>query len=122
MAHFAKLDENNIVIDVIVVHNDMLRDEHGIECEELGVQFLINITNHINWKQTSYNSTFRKNYAGRGFVYDATRDAFIPPKPFSSWILNENTCQWEAPVLLNVSIENQPFYYWNEIDKRWDKI
>lgn len=94
MAHFAKLNENQIVTEVIVVNNNVL-DQNNEEIS--GIEFLKNWSNgYENWKQTSYNKTFRKNYAGIGFTYDETRDAFIPPKPNgSNWILNENTCLWE---------------------------
>lgn len=94
MAHFAKLDENNVVLEVNVVNNDVLdpTDE-----EKSGIAFLTEWSGgYSNWKQTSYNGTFRKNYAGIGFTYDATRDAFIAPKPTEGeWVLNEETCIWE---------------------------
>lgn len=96
MAHFAKLDENNIVVDVNVINNEHLLDENGNENEQIGIDFLINWSNgYSNWKQTSYNGTFRKNYAGIGYTYDGERDAFIPPKPEEDCILNEETCNWE---------------------------
>lgn len=94
MAHFAELDENNIVKQVIVVHNNELLD-NGIESEDKGIAFCQSLFGG-NWKQTSYNGNFRKNYAGIGFTWDEEIDAFIPPKPEEgSWILNEETCQWE---------------------------
>jgi len=96
MAHFAKLDENNIVLEVNVVDNSKLIDENGNESEQIGINFLINWSNgYSNWKQTSYNGTFRKNYAGIGYTYDGERDAFIPPKLKEDCILNEETCNWE---------------------------
>lgn len=117
MAHFAKLDENNVVLEVNVVHNNELLDENGQESEQKGIDFLINWSGgYTGWKQTSYNSTFRKNYAGIGYIYDPQRDAFIPPKPFNSWTLNETTCLWDPPV---------PFpndgnsYYWDEVTQTW---
>jgi hypothetical protein len=117
MAYFAKIDENNIVINVIAVNNKVITDANGVEQEQLGVDFINNIYNTTDvWKQTSYNSTFRKNYAGLGFTYDQTRDAFIAPKPFNSWILNENTCKWEAPVARPE--ENLP-YIWSEEQQNW---
>ena len=96
MAHFAKLDENNVVLEVNVVNNDVLDLENE---EASGVTFLTEWSSgYSNWKQTSYNGSFRKNYAGVGFIYDSVRDAFIPPKPYNSWVLNEDTCNWEAPT------------------------
>ena len=95
MAHFAKLDDNNKVISVHTVSNSILNPNDE---ESSGIDFLTNLHNHSNWKQTSYNGNFRKNYAGKDFAYDQQLDAFIPPKPFDSWILNETTCQWFAPI------------------------
>ena len=118
MAHFAKLDENNIVVEVIVVDNKMLTNENGEEVESIGVDFINNLygTNDV-WKQTSYNGNLRKNYAGKGFLYDENRDAFIEPTaPYPSWILNEETCQWEAPVPRPTDIIH---YYWDEDVKNW---
>jgi hypothetical protein len=98
MAHFAKLDENNVVIDVNVVHNNELLDENGNESEAKGIEFLTTWSGgHTNWKQTSYNGNFRKNYATIDGIYDPVRDAFIAPKYYSNWVLNEDTCQWESP-------------------------
>ena len=98
MAHFAELDENNVVLRVIVVHNSELMD-NGIESEDKGIQFCQSIFGEDTvWKQTSYNGSFRKNYAGSGFTYDARRDAFLEPKPFDNWVLNNTTCKWEAPI------------------------
>lgn len=97
MAHFAQLDDNNVVLQVIVVHNNELL-VNGVESEAKGVAFCQSLLPDTTWVQTSYNANIRKNYAGIGFSYDAQRDAFIPPKPFPSWQLNEVTCQWNAPV------------------------
>ena len=97
MAHFAKLDEDNNVLSVHVVNNNELLGSNGIEREDLGVAFLIELHKHPYWKQTSYNGTFRKNYAGIGFTYDPSLDAFIPPQPYPSWWLNTDTCLWEPP-------------------------
>ena len=119
MAHFAKLGKGNIVLAVHVVNNDIATTEQA------GVDFLNTLykTRDV-WKQTSYNINFRKNYAGVGFTYDQTRDAFIPPKPFNSWILNEETCLWEAPVakpeLTQEQIDNNNYYIWNEETQQWD--
>ena len=117
MAHFAKLDENNVVIEVNCVHNNELLDENGVEQEQKGIDFLINWSNgYLAWKQTSYNSSFRKNYAGIGYTYDVQRDAFIPPQPFSSWLLNEQTCRWEPPTPMPTDGE---MYLWDEATTSW---
>ena len=126
MAHFAKIGLNSKVIEVHVVANDVLKDSNGIEHEINGIKFLTEITYWPIWKQTSYNSTIRKNYAGPGYTYDEDRDAFIPPKPYNSWILNEETCRWAAPVvrpeLTNEEIEDKKSYNWNEETKQWDLL
>ena len=119
MASFAKIGLNNKVIAVHSVHNDILKDADGVEQEVLGVEFLTNLHGWAIWKQTSYNNNIRKNHAGIGYTYDEDRDAFIPKKPFNSWILNEETCQWEAPVVLP-DTENR--YNWNEETQQWDLI
>jgi len=120
MAHFAKLNESNVVIEVNAVHNNELLDENGQESEAKGIQFLTEWSGgYSNWKQTSYNGTFRKNYAGVGFVFDAGRDAFIPPKPFASWILNENSCIWNSPV---AKPEDDKRYVWDETTISWIEV
>jgi hypothetical protein len=117
MAHFAQLDENNIVTQVIVVSNEDIKDSIGNENEEVGIYFCKNLLGRDTiWKQTSYNNSIRKNYAGIGFTYDITRDAFIAPKPFNSWILNESTCIWESPVLYP---NDGKMYAWNEETVSW---
>jgi len=133
MAHFAKLGVGNIVEQVIVVHNSVIIDENGIEQEKLGNDFINKLYNTRDvWKQTSYNGNFRKNYAGIGYQYDQQRDAFIAPKPFNSWILDEQTCSWEAPIPYPIT-NNQnridefgnpqnDFYRWNEQNQSWDLI
>jgi hypothetical protein len=93
MAHFAKLDENNVVITVVVVNNSELLVD-GVEVEAKGVEFLASLFGDSNWKQTSYNATIRKNSAGIGYTYDSNRDAFISPKPGDGYVLDEQTCQW----------------------------
>lgn len=95
MAHFARLDENNVVTEVIVVHNNELLD-NGVESEAKGIAFCQNIYGGI-WKQTSYNSNFRKNFAIRGDTYDSVRDAFIGPKQFEEQVFDEETCRWVMP-------------------------
>lgn len=124
MAHFAQLDLDDNVIQVIVVNNSDILDESGNESEEIGVNFCKNLLGG-NWVQTSYNGSIRKNYAGRGFMYDRVRDAFIPPKPFPSWVLNENTCTWDPPV--PHPLKDDPMgsslggpYVWNEEALQWD--
>ncbi len=124
MAHFAKLGVGDIVLKVHVVSNDLATSEQA------GIDFLNNLYNTRDvWKQTSYNTVggvhlkggtpFRKNYAGIGYSYDQTRDAFIPPKPFVSWTLNEETCLWEAPVAYP---DDGQKYLWNEETQQWDLI
>jgi len=95
MAHFAKLNDNNNVLAVHVVNNDVITID-GVESEQTGVDFLTGLHGHTLWKQTSYNGNYRKNYAGIGYTYDATRDAFIPPKCHNEATLNEDTCRWEC--------------------------
>jgi hypothetical protein len=114
MAHFAKLGTGNIVETVIVVSNDIATTEQA------GSDFINKLYNTRDvWKQTSYNGNIRKNFAGIGYSYDQTRDAFIPKKPFNSWILNEDTCLWEAPVAMPID-DNK--YTWNESTTSWDII
>ena len=115
MAHFAEIDENNSVQRVIVVHNNELLDENGEEKEALGVAFCKSLLGGT-WLQTSYNKNMRKNFAGIGFTYDIVRDAFIPPKPYDSWVLDEATCLWEAPVAYP---GNENYYEWDETNTRW---
>ena len=114
MAHFAKLKVGNIVEKVAVVSNDIATTEQA------GVEFLQNLYgDRAVWKQTSYNNNIRKNFAGVGYTYDENRDAFIPPKPFNSWTLNETTCLWEAPVAKPTDGQQ---YDWNEDNQTWDLI
>ena len=120
MAHFAKLNENNIVIDVNVVNNEDINNLSFPESEAVGIQFLNKWAGQIfNWKQTSYNATFRKNYAGIGCTYNENLDAFILPKPFTSWILNETTCKWEAPIPYPTDGKE---YEWNEETQSWNEL
>lgn len=118
MAHFAQINEDNIVTQVIVVANQDTADKDGVENEAIGAQFCNNLLGG-NWKQTSYNGRIRKNYAGIGYKYDATLDAFIPPQPFNSWVLDETTCQWKAPVDYPTDGGR---YSWNEETLTWDAI
>jgi len=116
MAHFAQLDVNNVVLQVIVVHNNELMID-GVESEAKGIVFCQTLFGG-NWVQTSYNGTMRKNYAGIGFTYDKSRDAFIAPQPFASWTLNETTCQWESPTPYPT---DGKLYSWNEETLSWNE-
>ena len=134
MASFAKIGSNNKVIEVLSVHNNELLDSNGVEQEVNGINFLTNLTGWSIWVQTSYNTIggvhnnggipLRKNHAGIGYTYDEDRDAFIAPKPFNSWILNEDTCLWESPIarpeLTEEEINSNNYYSWNEDNQTWD--
>ena len=120
MAYFAKLGTGNIVEQVISINNSVITDANGVEQEQLGNDFINKLYNTRDvWKQTSYNNNIRKNYAGIGYHYDQARDAFIAPKPFNSWILNEDTCIWEAPVAYP---KDDNRYTWNEATISWDIV
>lgn len=120
MAHFARLDENDIVTEVIVVHNNELLDENGQESEQKGIEFLIDWSGGwTRWKQTSYNGAFRKRYAGLGYRYDEQFDAFIPPKPYSKWVFNEETLAWDPPIPCPV---NGKIYIWNDDLGQWVEL
>jgi len=108
MSHFAEIDENNTVIRVLVGDNSLPNEGYDWFVENLGGR----------WVQTSYNANFRKKYAGMGDTYDEERDAFISPKPFDSWVLDEETCQWQAPVPYP---DYQLFYSWNESELTWEE-
>ena len=110
MAHFAILNESNIVIRVEVINNAVLLDGDGVEQEQLGIDFLTSLYGAGNYKQTSYNRNIRKNYAGVGYTYDAEKDKFIKSKPFASWSLDEND-DWKAPITYP---DDDKDYYWNE--------
>lgn len=120
MGNFAKLDDQSIVVDVIVVNNDTLDNLPFPESEAVGITFLTDWSGgYTNWKQTSYNANFRKNYAGGGYTYDAVLDAFIVPKPFPSWLLNTETCQWEPPTPYPSDGEK---YAWDEETLSWVQV
>jgi len=128
MAHFAQLNENNIVVNVIVVGNDDIKDENGVEQEQLGIEFCKNLLGQDKtWIQTSWSGRIRKNFAGIGYTYDSNRDAFIPEKPHNSWVLVEETCKWTSPVPLpsdaGTFAEDGTYitYDWNEDTISWDK-
>ena len=120
MAHYAQLDENNIVTQVIVVSNDDIKDVNGNEVEEIGVAFCKKLLGaDTNWKQTSYNNNFRVRYAGIGYKFSEELNAFIPPSPFPSWELQEETADWQsplgdAPALTEAEVEARSFYRWDE--------
>lgn len=121
MAHFAKLDENNIVTQVIVVSNADTADANGVEKEYIGAAFCEKLFGGT-WKQTSYHANFRKHYAGIGFKYDADIDAFVPPKPYNSWILNTETANWEPPVPVpedSGTGDPPKMYAWDEETQAW---
>ena len=118
MAHFAELDENNVVKRVIVVGNADTSDANGVEKEHIGAAFCERLLGGT-WKQTSYNGNMRKRYAGIGFTYNAELDAFVPPKPFASWTLNSTTADWDAPVAKPDDGKN---YSWNESTLSWDEV
>ena len=130
MASFAKIGLNSKVIEVQSVVNEVLKDSNGIEQESIGIDFLTKLTGWAIWKQTSYNThggvhnnngtPFRKNHAGIGMTYDEDRDAFIPKKPYNSWILNEQTCLWESPIPIPSDASIDKRYQWNETTKNWD--
>jgi hypothetical protein len=146
MASFAKIGLNSKVIEVLSVHDNVLKDANDVEQEVNGIDFLTKLTGWAIWKQTSYNTLagqhklggtpFRKNYAGIGYTYDEDRDAFVSPKPYASWVLNEESCLWEAPTAKpetytqNLFIENKDgtvtntprpdIYKWNEETQQWD--
>jgi len=118
MAHFAQLNEENLVTQVIVVANQDTADQDGVENEAIGIEFCTNLLGG-RWKQTSYNGNIRKNYAGIGYKYDETLDAFIPPQPFASWTLNNETAQWEAPTPYPTDDKR---YTWDEATTAWVEV
>jgi hypothetical protein len=131
MASFAKIGLNSKVIEVLSVNNEVLHDSNGVEQENIGIDFLTKLTGWAIWKQTSYNTQcgihklggtpFRKNHASIGYTYDEERDAFIPPKTFNSWVLNEDTCLWEAPVAMPTEeLQDNQYYAWNESIVNWE--
>ena len=117
MAHYAQIDENNLVVQVAVVNNETINNLEFPESESVGVAFCRSLFGENTiWKQTSYNSKFRKNYAGVGDAYDAALDAFISPRPYASWTLDTVTCTWQPPV----SYPNDgKIYFWNENSNAW---
>jgi hypothetical protein len=118
MAHFAEIDQFGKVKRVIVVDNKDTADALGVEKEHIGAAFCEKLFGGV-WKQTSYNGNFRKNYAGIGYDWDEARNAFVPPKPFNSWVLDENTCHWKAPIPMPT---DGKMYSWNEGTQAWDEV
>jgi hypothetical protein len=118
MAHFAELDANNVVLRIVVVGNADTSDANGVEKEHIGAAFCERLFGGT-WKQTSYNGNMRKNYAGIGFTYNASIDAFVPPKPYPSWVLNNTTANWDAPV---AKPNDGKFYSWNEDGLNWVEV
>jgi hypothetical protein len=118
MAHFAQLDENNVVTQVIVVANTDTADANGVEKEHIGAAFCERLLGGT-WKQTSYNGNFRKRYAGVGYTYNVELDAFVPPKPYSSWVLDNDTATWIAPVS---KPDDGKLYRWDEPTLSWVEI
>ena len=120
MAHYAELDTTNKVFRVHALNNEVITDSDGNEQEQVGIDFLTELNGGVGWyKQTSYNGNFRKNYAGLGYTYDATRDAFIAPQPYPSWTLVEATCRWESPVPYP---DDGKVYEWNEETTNWVEV
>ena len=120
MAHFAQLDNDNKVLQVIVVNNTELLDENGVEQEQKGIDFCKSLLGtDTNWIQTSYNRTFRKNFAGIGSTYNEENDVFYAPQPYSSWTLNNTTWLWEAPTPMPT---DDKFYMWDETILNWKEI
>ena len=118
MAHFAKIDPTkNVVISIEVVNNDVITID-GQESEQAGIDFLTSLYDYSHWKQASYNGSFRKNYPCSGYIYDEERDAFYEPQPYPSWVLNEDTCKWEAPIT-KPEIEAEYPYKWDELTLNW---
>jgi len=120
MAHFARINKNWIVEEVIAVSNNVLLNDQGIECDWLGEQFCQQLYGfHTKWIQTSYNGKKYKNFAGIDYTFDPYRHAFIPPKPFPSWLLNESTCLWNPPI----SYPNDgKLYVWDEQSLSWVEV
>ena len=119
MANFVEIDENNIVMRVVAINNSDIMED-GVESEQKGIDFCKTLWPNSNrWVQTSFSQQFRKNLAGIGYTYDEGRDAFIPPKLYPSWVLNENTCRWEAPVPSKYNGTDGKFYAWDEDITDW---
>lgn len=119
MAHFAQLDENNIVINVIVIDNNDILDKYQEENENKGIEYCQLLTGYNKWLQTSYNNNFRKRYACVGYSYDETLDMFIQPQPYKSWTLNKENGEWEAPIPMP---DDGLIHRWDEESCKWLSI
>jgi hypothetical protein len=120
MAHFAELDQSNVVLRVVVVNNSEVGDLPFPESEPVGISFCQSLFGaETIWRQTSYNASFRKHYAGIGYTFDAPRDAFIPPQPYPSWAIDEDTCEWAAPVPYP---NDGAQYVWDEAAMTWQPV
>ena len=119
MAHFAKLNENNVVLAVHVVNNDIITID-GKESEQAGIDFLTNLYGHNKWKQTSYNGNFRKRFAGINYIYDEELDVFVTPKPHPNWKFNYQEGTWFPPIPYPEN--NEGFnWFWSQINNEWVK-
>jgi hypothetical protein len=121
VAHFAEIDSNNVVLRVVVVDNSDTAMADGTETESIGIAHCQKLFGGT-WVQTSYNATQRKNFASKGYTYDSGRNAFIPPKPYNSWVLDDSTCRWVAPVNAPSDASKENPYTWNEETTSWVKV
>jgi hypothetical protein len=121
MAHFATINESNIVTNVEAIVNDVILDGDGVEQEQLGIDFLTSLYGTGNYKKTSYNNNFRKQFAGIGFTYDAAKDKFIQPQPYPSWAL-DGSDDWQAPVAYPADGNEDKVYRWDEDTTNWVEI
>jgi len=131
MAHFAKVDDENTVTEVHCLHNDVL-SFNGVELEQQGIAFLEKLHGGGTWVQTSYNTNggvhrtggepFRKNYAGKGYQWREDLDGFVPPRPYDSWSLEPETCQWKPPVPMPEDADKNKRYVWDEENLGWEVI
>jgi hypothetical protein len=125
MAHYARVNSENIVTYVTPIPNEMITDENGVEHEEWALDHLYStIPDSVGdrWIQTSYNNNFRVRYAGLGYTWNEELNAFIPPQPYASWILNEETVDWEAPIPMPEVVEGGPLYTWDEELGNWKPV
>jgi hypothetical protein len=125
MAHFAELNENNEVLRVLVIADEDTSDANGVEDESIGIAFCKKTFGvNTNWKKTSYNNKIRVRYAGIGYTYNEELDAFIPPQPFPSWVINKEIADWESPVgpapeLTEEELQSESYYRWDENTTSW---
>ena len=121
MAYFAKLDENNIVLQVVAINNADLLDANGVEQEHLGIARCLELFQSGMWKKTSYNRTIRRNYASPGYIYFEPLDVFVEPQPYPSWTFDTTTANWVSPVLVP-SVPDIYFLSWDEENQEWDAV